>query len=71
MICENLSICVAVRTEHFWVWALGPQTGSMSTSRLLYGSLLRANPRHLSAYYRCVEGGDMHYSHGRDAQDTK
>ena len=47
MICENPSIRMAFRTGHFWVWALGPQTGSMSTSRLSYGSLLRANLRHL------------------------
>jgi len=64
MVCEDLSISVASRTEHFWVWALGPQTGSISSGRLFHGPLSNATPRHLSAFCRCAKGGRLPCSHG-------
>ena len=64
MICEDLSICMASRTERFRVWALKPQTGSISSSRLFHGPLLSATPRHLSVFCRCAKGGCSPCSHG-------
>jgi len=48
---------MASRTEYLRAWALGPQTGCTSTSRLFHGPLPSAKPRHLFAFCRCAKGG--------------
>lgn len=63
MIYEGPSTCMASRTEHFWVWALGPKPEASPRVACFTGTP-KCNPPAFVCILSSCYGGGVPYSHG-------